>query len=784
MMDDSMTPSMVLSNHTNPSRHLRLTYRSAFAAIALLAIAALALTEVLILTNTGTGVVINIAGRQRMLSQRIAKAAERGDLQQLADAAELLARSHAGLTRGDESMGLSGRNSAQAGAMYRNLEPHLDSMLRASRKLLESEETQAESTWILNEIREHEVAFLPLMNAIVHQYETEAADRETAVHIAQIAICLLTLSTLGIIGWKVLEPACSRLEHHWLGLRESELRFQLAVKGSRDAIWDWNLRTNIIYFAPAWSEMFDDPSLADHHSPEAWLSLIASAELNRFDRALDAVKRGSTDLIDIELEMRTRSGDEIWVICRGAVHRDAYGNAERLVGSLADITDLRQTREMLRELAETDGLTGLVNRSKFRERVDIAITRRGQGSSGSFAVMYFDFDGFKAVNDALGHTVGDELLVSIGNRLRKILPDHAVIARLGGDEFAVLLNDVPRDLVLSLSESLLAELALPHNLGGQRVVSTASIGLVFADPTYDAAEEVLRDADAAMYAAKANGRNQVKIFDTAMLVSALERLNLETSLRDSSFDDDFEVRFQPIVFLDSGETEGFEALLRWPEAQQRGHSPDAFIKAAEDTGVIIELGQWVLNESAKALIACDQATGHHKTIMHVNVSKRQLLHPSFVASLATFKRTFPQIDGRIVLEITETAVMDPRANAIPRMHELRELGFPIAMDDFGTGHSSLSCLHQFPLDILKIDRSFILNVESRREFSAIYHSIVSLAGNLDLQVVAEGIETDGQLVQMQAMGTALGQGYFFEKAIRLDEALRYLTGDAGQRNAA
>jgi len=728
--------------------------------------------------------VINLAGHQRMLSQRIAKSVERNDRAEVAHSLQPFDRAHRALRFGDESFGIVHRNSEIVNVMFDGIDEHFRSLTAAARAVIALPANEEIPEELIDQVATSEASFLPQMHAIVGQYETEA--QTSLANLAIMKQSLLIANVLAVlgVGLFVLDPAARRLRVHWNSLRESESRFQLAVRGSRDAIFDWNLNTDKIYYTPIWAVMFNEPRFLDSKSPEPWYRLIAPHDLERFDRIVENMRSGLTDRIDEEFEMRTGDGRTVWVLCRAGCQMNDDGKAMRLAGAMVDVSAQHEDKQKLRDVAERDGLTGLANRTKFRDRVEFAVAR-SQGADGpAFAVLYFDFDGFKAVNDALGHTVGDELLQSIADRMRAELPETSVIARLGGDEFAVLLTELDKPSVTTLCDALLAELAKPHRLGTHEVVSTASIGIVMNDERYVDAEAVLRDADAAMYSAKSNGKAQARFFDIAMHECAVEQHRIETTLRSASIADTFEVTYQPIVLLESGDPDGFEALVRWPDRDGSPCSPDTFIPIAEETGVIVELGEWILHESAAALRDMDDAFGEYQLAMHVNVSKRQILHPGFLRMLEDVKRRFPALMGRLVLEITETAVMDTRANLVPRMEKMRELGFPLAMDDFGTGHSSLSCLHQFPLNKMKIDRSFIVGIEARREFSAVYHSIVALADNLNLRVVAEGIETPGQLAQMQGMGCPLGQGHLFGRGMSRSEAFAYLRDPTVGRPAA
>jgi diguanylate cyclase (GGDEF)-like protein/PAS domain S-box-containing protein len=767
-----------------PIRSLRTRYITALLILAALSIIAFAGIEKVVSQGGEWGRIINVAGKQRMLSQRIAKEAERQDYQSLRVTLEEFEDAHAMLISGSEVDWREVDQSKTVERMFLELEVPYQAIVTAAHDLLNQDASETSLAELVSDIAQSESLYLPKMNAIVGQYEIEAkADNEMLVRI-DFGVMSFTLLVLALEAFIVFEPAARKLKAQWTQSRENELRFQLAVQGSQDAIWDWDLVSNKIYYSPRWVAMFHEERLIQSDSIDAWVKLIASSEMNNFTNQMERLKLGQVDQIDIEMEMRTAKGDIVYVLCRGAGLKDKNGEVIRLAGSLADVTEQRKTSETLRELAERDGLTGLANRAFFRERVELAVSRSQSDSKFRYVVLYLDFDGFKAVNDALGHNIGDELLISISDRMSETLPASSVIARLGGDEFAILLTESSRVHATSVCDTLLESFQMPHKLESHEIVSTASIGVVLAEERYTNVDDVMRDADAAMYEAKTNGKSQAQFFDLDMHKKAVKRLSVENKLHIADIQQDFKLLYQPLVNLDTGEPEGVEALVRWNVGNSECVNPDVFIPIAEEIGVIQKLGTWILYESGRTLRAWDRELGHSNTIMHVNVSKRQILHPGFISILQEFQIEFPDLHGRIVLEITESAVIDTRANVISLMETIRAMGFPLAMDDFGTGHSSLSCLHQFPLDVLKIDRSFIINLESNREFTAVYHSIVTLAQNFGLSIVAEGLETDGQLAQLQSMGCMFGQGYYFAKPLEKDDALRFLQGGTQTKMAA
>jgi len=559
--------------------------------------------------------------------------------------------------------------------------------------------------------------------------------------------------------------------------QQSQERFELAVQGSMDGIWDWNLARNEVYYAPRWWELLGvDPENVSS-SPDEWFSRIASGDLPAFHSRLQQHIEGKTDRFDMELQMLHTNGEPRWMLCRAAAIRNAHGKAVRLAGSLADITDLKQAQDNLHRLAHHDRLTGLPNRDLFMQRLERTMARTRRERGREFAVLFFDFDRFKVVNDSLGHSLGDALLVAIADRFQAEIRDVDTAARFGGDEFVVLLDRVEGvEGAKAACERFLEVFERPHYLQGHEVVSTASIGLVVAGSDYESADAVLRDADAAMYQAKTAGKAQYRVFDSVMHAEAIQRLHLEQDLRNADPEREFELHFQPIVAIGTCEIAGFEALVRWQHPTLGLVSPDRFIPIAEETGLIVELGEWVLREACRQVVEWRAEFSDRKLFMNVNVSRKQLVYPSFLGALKHIWDEFDLRPGDVKLEITETTVMDARHDMVPKMEGIRDLGFQLSMDDFGTGYSSLSCLSQFPIDVLKIDRSFIENLEQSHEFTAVVEAIVTLAQHLSLEVVAEGIETAEQLAQLEVMDCDFAQGFLFSRPVVAEEAadlLRY-----------
>lgn len=446
---------------------------------------------------------------------------------------------------------------------------------------------------------------------------------------------------------------------------------------------------------------------------------------------------------------------------------------------LQEIFERKRIQAQLLEMALYDGLTGLPNRSLFMDRLQQELKYVSANSTYQFAVLFLDCDRFKIINDSLGHLIGDELLIAIAHRLKDCLRSDDTIARLGGDEFAVLLPDVQTiDGATQIAHRLLKSLSQPFQLSRWQVFMGASIGIVLGHAGYTQPEYLLRDADTAMYQAKALGKSQYQIFDSAMHDAALQLLHLETDLRRAVEQQEFVLHYQPIVRLDNGEIVGFEALLRWQHPQQGLIAPGEFIAIAEETGLIVSIGEWVL-ETACGQLHVWQKQGladAHFTIS-INLSVRQFVQSDLVRQIDRIL-VETQIDPRnLKLEITESIILDNTNTVTNMLKSLRERQIHLSIDDFGTGYSSLSYLHAFPVDSLKIDRSFIQGLDQNSETLGLVPAIANIAKAMEMSVVAEGIETPEQLAQLRRLHCDFGQGYLFSRPVPVEQATELLSSN-------
>jgi len=549
-------------------------------------------------------------------------------------------------------------------------------------------------------------------------------------------------------------------------LTESELKFRSLVQNASDVIVVLERDASIAYVSPAvhpvmgfTPEELQGVSALEHVHPDDVHSVTARL------KELVMSPGASTSM---ELRVRHSDGSWRWVEALGSNLLEASG-IEGIVVNYRDVTDRKALEEELTRQAFHDSLTGLSNRALFRDRVAHALTQQ-QRSEQALAVALLDLDDFKIVNDSLGHGAGDELLIAVAERLRHCLRSGDTAARLGGDEFALLLEGLTSgEEAAAIAERVLGALQDNFVIDGREVSISGSLGISIARGSASNVEQLLREADVAMYQAKNRGKHRHEIFHSGMQLQALERLELKVELQRALDEKQFLLYFQPLVSLDRQMIVGCEALIRWNHPSRGLLSPNTFVPLAEETGIIVDIGRWVL------LRACDEARRwqeHHaveRLAIAVNISPRQFEHPRFVRDVADALEQTGLSPGLLTLEITEGLLVEDTTKTISRLEELKALGVRLAIDDFGTGYSSLAYLQRFPIDELKIDKRFVDGVAQGVEDAALAQAVIRLSDSLRMKTVAEGIESPQQVAQLKEWGCEFGQGYHFSKPLPGDQ---------------
>jgi diguanylate cyclase (GGDEF)-like protein/PAS domain S-box-containing protein len=564
------------------------------------------------------------------------------------------------------------------------------------------------------------------------------------------------------------EAATATTESH-------ERKFRALLQSSHDLVFVFNAESSVTYASPSCSQVlgyaptsFLGPNQQEHVHPDDLDALRGAMQL------AVAEEGGSAYLL-----FRLRRVDSSWCWVEGLATNLLHDPAvDGVVVNVRDVTERMASEDAMRHLALHDPLTGLANRALLGDRLDHAIGRR-ERTGTQVGVLIIDLDGFKTVNDSLGHAVGDALLIAVAQRFSDALRSHDTIARLGGDEFAVLVEDlkVPEHAVV-VAQLLLDALQAPIALSDREVAIGASIGIAIADPDQDAAERVLGQADAAMYRAKREGKGCFRVFEQSMLAAAMQRLELEQDLRGAIARDALDVYYQPIVDIHSDKVLGFEALVRWDHPQRGLVAPNDFIPISEETNLIVDIGRRVLIQ------ACQQAArwrARHPALqltIAVNVSQRQLAYPGFETEMVDVLASCALSPTALVLEVTESVLATDTGHIVNTLERVRRKGVRVAIDDFGTGYSSLAALADLPIDIIKIDKRFIDNVTKNGQGRGLVHAIIQLASTLRLETIAEGVEHDEQRDALRELGGTQLQGYVHARPMPPLQAEHYLKAHA------
>jgi len=546
--------------------------------------------------------------------------------------------------------------------------------------------------------------------------------------------------------------------------RDSEAYFRTLVQDASDVILIIDDDGRIRYATPSAGGIFGSVPVEGRF---LW-DLMGGDEQDEIARALAALRAGASPEVDGDWRITSRAGGyvEVEVRCSDLRHEPTVGG---LVLTLRDVTEQRQLERELNYRACHDSLTGLANRVLFQERVVEALAR-ARRAGRRVAVLLADLDDFKVINDAMGHTVGDELLVAAGSRLSSRCGPTGTVARLGGDEFALLIEDVPAGhAVEELAESIVAAFTEPFTLGPGAAVATATVGFATTDDSASPAD-LVRHADLALYAAKAAGKRQWRRYQPVLSTGMIKRRELQLALDHAVSSRAFSLVYQPIVELVSGEVVGFEALARWPHPDWGMIHPEQFIALAEETGHIVPLGSWVLRQATMDMAGWRRRAGGPPPYVSVNVSARQLRDPSFVGTVRRILAETRLAPSALLLELTESALLRPDERIRADLAELKSIGVRLAIDDFGTGYSSLSYLRELPIDVLKMDKSFVDGIAVSAQRLALAEVITRIATTLRLTVVAEGIESEVQRDLLVSMGCPFGQGYLLARPLGGPEA--------------
>ncbi len=544
-------------------------------------------------------------------------------------------------------------------------------------------------------------------------------------------------------------------------LQASEERYSLVARGANDGLWDWDYKNNRVQFSPRWESMLGFKEGSIGSDPDEWIARIHPEDRNRVVVELEAQKKAQTSHFECEYRIKNANDSYRWMMCRGLAVRDEDGIAYRMTGSQSDITERKRAEEKLTFDAVHDALTGLPNRVLFFDRLNHCIELSARRKNFSFALLYLDLNRFKIINDSLGHLLGDQLLVEVSLRIKDIIRKGDTLSRLGGDEFVILCEEVDDiSVVTSLADRIQGELLKPVDLNGQRVVVGCSIGITESSIGYEHPEDMLRDADAAMYRAKASTSSPYEIFDLTMHKKAMNVLQTEADLRVALKEEEFEVHYQPIINIEKDEVSGFEALVRWNHPKSGLCLPAEFLEVAIESRLIVPLGRWVLAQACRQMQAWkEQWEEAAEWTVNVNLSAVELSQPDLISTIHDTIAESGLAPKFLKLEITETSLIKNSSHALSTMNSLRDRGIHLSIDDFGTGYSSFSYLHQFPFDELKIDRSFISELDKRPDKRKIVNAIVSLAHNLGMTVVAEGT-TSGEIYEnLRGASCEYAQGF-------------------------
>jgi diguanylate cyclase (GGDEF)-like protein/PAS domain S-box-containing protein len=555
-------------------------------------------------------------------------------------------------------------------------------------------------------------------------------------------------------------------------------RRALALTGAGDMIWDWDVSSDRVFTSPETEHLLGVKRGALEGPASRWLDVLHALDRDRFRAALDGVLEQRRGRLMQDFRLRTPEGHYLWFALKARPVVGSDGEVVRLVGTLTDVTEFKTAEERLLHDAVHDNLTGLPNRQLFLDRLEAVMAFAKADPNIRPTVVVIDLDRFKQVNDSVGIAVGDSILLTLARRLGRLLKPQDTLARLTGDQFAmILLSERDPTRLIAFAETIRRTLRAPITFNDREIFLTASIGLALGDSQPGRTEEVLKDAELAMYHAKRIGGDRIELFKPAMRARKTDRLTLESELRRALEREEITILYQPIVRLEDRSVAGFEALARWDHPKMGRMSPAEFIGVAEEIGLIVDLGLFVLERTARQLSAWQRNLRLRQPVFaSVNVSSRQLLRHDLIHDLRTVLSRSGLARGTLKLELTESIVMENPEHSAQLLTRIRELGAGLALDDFGTGHSSLAYLQRFPFDTIKIDQSFV-RMNNKGTRPVLLRSIVSLAHDLGMDVVAEGAETDSDAVELYQLGCEYAQGFVFGEPMTPEAARKLLVSE-------
>jgi diguanylate cyclase (GGDEF)-like protein/PAS domain S-box-containing protein len=562
-------------------------------------------------------------------------------------------------------------------------------------------------------------------------------------------------------------------------------RRALALTGAGDMIWDWDVAADRVFTSPETEAMLGLKSGSLDGAAANWLEVLHPLDRDRFRATLDGIVEQRRGRIAQDFRMRTTDGHYLWFALRARPVVGSDGEVIRLVGTLTDVTEFKTAEERLLHDAVHDNLTGLPNRELFLDRLEAVLGLAKADTAIKPTVMVIDVDRFKQVNDSVGMALADSILLTLSRRLGRLIKPHDTLARISGDQFGlIVLSERDSARITALAETVRRTVRAPITFNDREIFLTGSVGLALGDSEPQSADERLKDAELAMYHAKRNGGDRIDVYKPAMRARKSDRLTIASDLRRAIEREEINILYQPIVRLEDRVVAGFEALARWNHPKLGRMSPHEFINIAEESGLIVELGLFVLERTARQLSTWQRTLRPREPLFaSVNVSSRQLLRHDLMQDLRTVLARAPVTRGSLKLEITESVVMENPEHAAQMLHRIRELGAGLALDDFGTGYSSLAYLQRFPFDTIKIDKSFV-QTTAKGTRPVILRSIIALAHDLGMDVVAEGAETDSDAVELSQLGCEYAQGFVFGEPMTAERARDLIQAQARESKSA